>query len=105
MPRNDIVTSQWLLLKILERPGCATIEELLGSLPEDYACTSRTIRRDLQALEGRLLIYTNHVDGCVRWRRLEEFYRLPALQFSATELMALIFTPDLTKALEIAQQE
>jgi predicted DNA-binding transcriptional regulator YafY len=100
MPRNDQVTRQWLLLKILERPGGVTIEELVKSLPEDYACTSRTIRRDLQALEVRFPIYTDYIDGCVRWKLVEGFNRVPALQFSATELMALVFTRDLAKPLE-----
>jgi hypothetical protein len=73
MPRNDQVTRQWFLLQAFERPGGATIEELAQSLPEDYACHIRTIRRDLQALEVRFPIYTDHVDGQIRWR-------LPRLQ-------------------------
>jgi predicted DNA-binding transcriptional regulator YafY len=100
MARNDQVTRQWMLLKILERPGGATIEELVKSLPEDYACTTRTIRRDLQALEVRFPIYTDTVQGCVRWKLVEGFNHVPALQFSATELMALVFTRDLAKPLE-----
>ncbi len=100
MPRNDQVTRQWLLLKMLEKPGGATIEELARSLPEDFACHARTVRRDLQALEVRFPIYTEHVDGAVRWKLVEGFNRAPALQFSATELMALTFTRDLAKPLE-----
>jgi predicted DNA-binding transcriptional regulator YafY len=100
MPRNDQVTRQWLLLKILEKPGGATIEELAQSLPADYACHARTVRRDLQALEVRFPIYTDHVNGCIRWKLIEGFNRIPSLQFSATELMALIFTRDLAKPLE-----
>lgn len=100
MPRNDQVTRQWLLLKILERPGGATIDELARSLPEDYACHARTVRRDLQALEVRFPIYTDHVNGSVRWKLVEGFNRIPALQFSATELMALVFTRDLARPLE-----
>jgi predicted DNA-binding transcriptional regulator YafY len=100
MPRNDQVTRQWLLIKLLEKPGGATIEELSRSLPEDYACHPRTIRRDLEALEVHFPIYTDHVGGQVRWKLVEGFNRVPALQFSATELMALIFTRDLTRPLE-----
>ena len=100
MPRNDQVTRQWLLLKILEKPSGATIEELAHSLPADYACHARTVRRDLQALEVRFPIYSDTVDGCVRWKLVEGFNRVPSLQFSATELMALIFTRDLAKPLE-----
>jgi DeoR/GlpR family transcriptional regulator of sugar metabolism len=80
MPRNDQVTRQWLLLKVLEKPGGATIEELLHSLPEDYACTTRTIRRDLQALEVRLHTTTPRPSV-----ELVKIQPRPSLQFSATE--------------------
>jgi predicted DNA-binding transcriptional regulator YafY len=100
MPRNDQVTRQWLLLKTLERPGGATIEELAQSLPEDYACHPRTIRRDLDALQARFPIYTDRVDSQVRWKLVEGFSRVPAVQFSATELMALVFSRDLARPLE-----
>jgi hypothetical protein len=68
MPQNDQVMRQVLLLKILEKPGGATIGELIRSLPEDYACHTRTIRRDLQAFYVRFPIYIDYVDGCVRWK-------------------------------------
>ncbi len=100
MPRNDQVTRQWMLLQALEKRGGATIEELAQSLPEDYACNPRTIRRDLQALEACFPIYTDRVDGQVKWKLVEGFSRVPALQFSATELMALVFTRDLARPLE-----
>ena len=100
MPRNDQVTRQWFLLQALEKPGGATIEGLVRALPADFACCSRTVRRDLQALEARFPIYTDHVDGQVRWKLVEGFSRVPAVQFSATELMALVFTRDLARPLE-----
>ncbi len=100
MSRNDQVTRQWFLLQALEKPGGATIEELAKSLPEDFACHQRTIRRDLQALEASFPLYTDTVDGQTRWKLVEGFTRVPALQFSATELMALIFTRDLARPLE-----
>jgi predicted DNA-binding transcriptional regulator YafY len=100
MPRNDQVTRQWFLLQALEKPGGATIEELVRSLPEDFACCARTVRRDLDALGARFPVYTDRVDGQVRWKLVEGFNRVPAVQFSATELMALIFTTDLARPLE-----
>ena len=100
MPRNDQVTRQWFLLKLLERAGGATIEELAQSLSEDFACHPRTIRRDLQALESRFPLYTDTVDGRTRWKLIDGFSRVPALQLSATELMALVFTSDLAQPLE-----
>jgi len=100
MSRNDQVTRQWFLLQSLERPGGATIEELAQSLPADYACHSRTVRRDIEALEARFPLYTDRVDGKVRWKLVEGFSRVPSVQFSATELMALVFTRDLARPLE-----
>jgi predicted DNA-binding transcriptional regulator YafY len=100
MARNDQVTRQWFLLQALEKPGGATIEELTRSLPADYACHALTVRRDIQALEARFPIYTDRVDGQVRWKLVAGFNRVPAIQFSATELMALIFTRDLARPLE-----
>ena len=63
MSRNDQVTRQWFILQALERPGGVTIEEIARTLPKDYACHLRTIRRDLQALEVRFPIYTDRADG------------------------------------------
>ena len=100
MSRNDQVTRQWILLQSLEKPGGATIDDLLRSLPEDYACHARTIRRDLDALQVRFPIYPDRVGGQVRWKLVEGFSRVPAVQFSATELMALVFSRELMKPLE-----
>ncbi len=100
LSRNDQVTRQWFLLQALEKPGGATIDELARSLPADYTCHARTIRRDFYALETRFPLYTDHVDRQVRWRLVEGFNRVPAVQFSPTELMALIFTRDLARPLK-----
>ena len=100
MPRNDQVTRQWILLQALDRPGGATIDELAQYLPVDFACNARTIRRDLEALEAAFPLYTDRVDGRTRWKLVEGFRRVPAVQFSATELMAMVFTRDLARPLE-----
>ena len=52
MPRNDQVTRQWFLMQKLEQSHGATLQELAASLPEDFSCHPRTIRRDLEALEA-----------------------------------------------------
>ena len=77
MPRNDQVTRQWILLQALDRPGGATIEELTRFLPADFACNARTIRRDLQALEATFPIYTDRVDGRVRWKMIGILFLVP----------------------------
>ena len=99
MSRNDQVMRQWFLLKMLERPGGATIDELASSLPGDYACHPRTVRRDLEALSVCFPLYTEPADGRVRWKLVDGFGHVPALQFSATELMAMVFTSYLARPL------
>jgi predicted DNA-binding transcriptional regulator YafY len=100
MPRNDQVTRQWWLLKRLEGSRGATLKELAGSLPADCSCHLRTVRRDLEALEVCFPLYTERIEGQTHWRLMEGYRNVPALAFSATELMALLLTRDLLKPLE-----
>lgn len=101
MPRNDQVSRQWCLLRRLESSRGATLQELVDSLPDDYPKNSRTIRRDLEALEAvGFPLVTDRVNGQTRWRLMEGFRDIPALGFSATELMALLCSRNLLKPLE-----
>lgn len=100
MPRNDQVTRQWFLLQKLENGRGATLQELAAALPDDFACHPRTIRRDLEALEERFPLVTDHVNGQTRWRLMDGYHRVPPLSFSPTELMALVFSRGLLKPLE-----
>jgi predicted DNA-binding transcriptional regulator YafY len=101
MPRNDQVTRQWLLLQKLESSRGMTLEQLVDSLPEDYPKNPRTIRRDLEALQivGVPLV-TERSDGRTCWKLIEGFRHIPALGFSPTELMSLVFSRNLLKPLE-----
>lgn len=101
MSRNDQVIRQWHLLRRLESARGVTIEELTESLPDDYRRHSRTLRRDLEALEASgFPLITERVDGHTRWRLMDGFRHVPALAFSPTELMALTFSRDLLRPLE-----
>ena len=101
MPRNDQVTRQWHLLRKLEGSRGATIQDLAESLPDGLPKHLRTIRRDLAALEGAgFPLLTERVEGQVRWKLIEGYRRIPALAFSPTELMALMFSRDLLTPLE-----
>ncbi len=101
MPRNDQISRQWHLLRKLEASKGATLQELVDSLPDDFPKNSRTIRRDLEALEAvGFPLVTDQVNGQTRWKLMEGFHDIPALGFSATELMALIFSRNLLKPLE-----
>ena len=101
MPRNDQGIRQWILLRRLEASAGVSLEELLQFVPEDYPKNPRTIRRDLEALEAAgYPLVTDRVNGQTRWRLMEGFSNIPALGFSATELMALTFSRNLLKPLD-----
>ena len=101
MPRNDQITRQWHLLRRLEGSNGLTLYELVESVPEDFPKNARTVRRDLEALEAAGFPLVNERrNGQTRWRLMEGFRDIPALGFSATELMALLLSRNLLKPLE-----
>ena len=104
MPRNAEVIRQWTILREVERGRLAgvTIDELATLC----AVTTRTIRRDLQALEeAGFPIYDDraHDDGRTRWMMNGQAFKglfagltlaeLCALHFSRTLLESLAGTP------------
>ena len=97
MPRNDQVTRQWHLLQRLSAArGGLTLAQLVDAIPDDLMRHSRTVRRDLAALEAsHFPLLTERIDGEVRWRLLDGFRDVPGLRLSPTELMALAFTRQL----------
>ncbi len=98
------MTRQWHLLRRLEGPRGATLQELEGSLPGDLPRHLHTLRRDLEALEGaRFPLVTERVEGHTQWRLMDGFRRIPALSFFPTELMALALSRDLLKPLDGTQ--
>ena len=99
MPRNDQVTRQWHLLRLLESPRGVTLDEIVNSLPADYPRHGRTVRRDLEALESVFPILNERIDGRVRWRLMDGVRKAPTLAFSPTELMALVISRSLLKPL------
>lgn len=102
MPRNDQAVRQLVILHKLEasRQGL-TLEQLTRALDPGSTRHSRTLRRDLAAIEaiGWPLV-TERVDGQVRWKLLEGFRHVPALRLSPTELMALTVSRRLIAPLE-----
>lgn len=104
MPRGNQGTRQWHLLRRLESPRGATLQELVAAVPEECARHPRTVRRDLEALEGAgFPLFSERVDGEVRCKLMEGFRHVPALGFSPTELMALTLSRSLLKPLEGTQ--
>ena len=103
MPRNDQVTRQLILLRKLEGSRGATLQELSAALPSDLARHTRTIRRDLEALESTFPLITERKNGQTCWRLMDGYTNILPLALSTTELMALVFSKDLLKPLEGTQ--
>src|SRR5688572_18062616 len=101
MPRNAEVIRQWTILKAMEASRRATIDDLA----RQTGVTTRTIRRDLDALqEAGFPLFDEVHDGKKYWtleqrafRRLDDtgftIAELSALYFSRTLLECLAFTP------------
>jgi predicted DNA-binding transcriptional regulator YafY len=60
----------------------------------------RTVRRDLEALEVHFPLIVERSGSVTRWRLMDGYRHVPKLAFSATELMALVFSRDLLKPLQ-----
>src|SRR5436853_7539330 len=100
MPRNAEVIRQWTILREIERAraGGVTIEEL-ASLS---GVTTRTIRRDLQALEEAgfpLFDDRSHDDGRTRWKVNGQAFKGLAAGLTVSELCALYFSRTLVESL------
>lgn len=100
MPRNTEVVRQWTVLREIEqaRAGGVTIDELSRLT----GVTTRTIRRDLQALEeAGFPVYDNrsHDDGRTRWRLNGQAFRGLGAGLTVSELCALYFSRTLLESL------
>ena len=97
MPRNAEVIRQWSILKELEASRRVTIDDLA----ERTGVTTRTIRRDLEALQtaGFPLFDETH-DGRKYWTLEQKaFRRLDDTGFTLAELSALYFSRTLVECL------
>jgi predicted transcriptional regulator len=50
VPRNDQITRQWHLLRLLEGSQGKSLQELVEAVPDDYPKNARTVRRDIPSL-------------------------------------------------------
>jgi proteasome accessory factor B len=97
MPRNQEVIRQWSILRDLEASRRLTIDDLA----ERTGVTTRTIRRDLEALQtAGFPLYDEVHDGKKYWT-LEHraFKRLDDTGFTLAELSALYFSRTLVECL------
>jgi predicted DNA-binding transcriptional regulator YafY len=97
MPRNAEVIRQWTILRDLEASRRLTIDDMA----ERTGVTTRTIRRDLEALQSAgFPLYDETHDGKRYWT-LEQraFRRLDDTGFTLAELSALYFSRTLVECL------
>ncbi|MQA28244.1 MAG: WYL domain-containing protein [Luteitalea sp.] len=100
MPRNAEVIRQWTILREIERERGAgvTIDELAARCE----VTTRTIRRDLQALEeAGFPVYDDRSrdDGKTRWTMNGQAFKGLAAGLTLSELCALHFSRTLLESL------
>jgi len=100
MPRNAEVIRQWTILREIERArhGGVTIDDLASQCD----VTTRTIRRDLQALEEAgfpLYDDRSHDDGRTRWMINGQAFKGLAAGLTLSELCALHFSRTLLESL------
>src|SRR5258708_4241945 len=100
MPRNAEVIRQWTILREIEkaRGSGVTIDELAALC----TVTTRTIRRDLQALEESgfpLYDDRSHDDGKTRWQVNGQAFKGLSAGLTVSELCALYFSRTLLESL------
>ena len=97
MPRNAEVIRQWTILKELEASRRGTIDGLAAQT----GVTTRTIRRDLEALqEAGFPLFDETHDGKKYWTLEQKaFKRLDDTAFTLAELSALYFSRTLVECL------
>jgi predicted DNA-binding transcriptional regulator YafY len=97
MPRNAEVIRQWSILRELESARRLTIDEMAART----GVTTRTIRRDLEALQSAGFPLFDDVQDGKRYWMLEQraFRRLDSTQFTLAELSALYFSRTLVECL------
>jgi predicted DNA-binding transcriptional regulator YafY len=97
MPRNAEVIRQWGILRDLEASRRLTIDEL----SKRTGVTTRTIRRDLEALqESGFPLFDEVHDGKKYWTlEAKAFKRLDDTGFTLAELSALYFSRTLVECL------
>lgn len=97
MPRNAEVIRQWSILRDLEASRRLTIDDLA----ERTRVTTRTIRRDLEALQtSGFPLFDELIDGKRYWTlEAKAFKRLDDTGFTLAELSALYFSRTLVECL------
>jgi predicted DNA-binding transcriptional regulator YafY len=98
VPRSAEIVRQWEVLRALE---ASRVGETIRSLAAKRGVSTRTIRRDLQALEqAGFPLYDDRSGGATRWKlSAKPFHTLTGSGFTASELAALYFSRTLVECL------
>jgi predicted DNA-binding transcriptional regulator YafY len=98
MARGDQLSRQW---KIIQSLMAVKRGKSAAELSKDLACHSRTVYRDLEALQmAGFPLYTDKVEGRTLWSLLDEGRHQMPIPLSLTELMALYFSRNMLKLLD-----
>ena len=98
MARGDQLSRQW---KIIHALLSARQGKTIAELARTAACHSRTVYRDLEALQMAGFPLRNEaIDGHSHWSMLDSGRRPMPLPLNVTELMALYFSRNMLKVLE-----
>jgi predicted DNA-binding transcriptional regulator YafY len=100
VPRNAEVIRQWTILREIERSRAAGVT--IDQLAAECAVTTRTIRRDLQALEEAgfpIFDDRSREDGKTRWLINGQAFKGLAAGLTLSELCALYFSRTLLESL------
>ena len=97
MARGDQLSRQW---KIIQSLIASARGKSAGELAGDLDCHSRTIYRDLEALQqAGFPLFTEQEGGKTYWSILDAGKHQMPLPLSLTELMALYFSRDMLQVL------
>lgn len=97
MARGDQLARQW---KIIQSLISSRLGKSVSDLSENLDCHTRTVYRDLEALQAAgFPVYTNIVGGKSMWSLLDTAKNNIPIPFSLTELMALYFSRGMMGAL------
>jgi predicted DNA-binding transcriptional regulator YafY len=98
MARGDQLSRQWRIIQSLM--ACSGGKSA-GQLARDLDCHSRTVYRDLEALQAAgFPLYTEQVGGKALWAILDSGRNRMPLPLNLTELMALYFSRNMLKVLK-----
>jgi len=98
MARGEQLGRQWMILQMLIT---STDGRSVSDLAKKVSCHSRTVYRDLEALQiAGFPIYTEKKDGKTVWCILETAKKKAPIPLSLSELMALYFGRDMLNVLK-----